>query len=101
MFFKERFNLSSSVNQYVLAYFVFVLLFYGIRYTVDWAPYTQMIEHPELSPDLLFRFLAERVRGEFGFSFIYQLHIVLIGGGTFIASQANGRVSFPGRHLCH
>lgn len=84
MFFKERFKLSSSVNQYVLAYFVFVLLFYGIRYTADWAPYTQMIEHPELSPDLLFRFLAERVRGEFGFSFIYQLHIVLIGGAHLL-----------------
>lgn len=80
MFLKEKFKLSSSVNQYVLAYFVFVLLFYGIRYTADWASYTQMIEHPELSPDLLFRFLAERVRGECGFSYIYQLHIVLMGG---------------------
>lgn len=66
MFLKEKFKLSSSVNQYVLAYFVFVLLFYGIRYTADWATYTRMIEHPELSLDLLFRFLAERVRGECG-----------------------------------
>lgn len=81
MFLKEKFKLSSSVNQYVLAYFVFVLLFYGIRYTADWATYTQMIEHPELSSDLLFRFLAERVRGECGFSYIYKLHIVLMGGG--------------------
>lgn len=80
MFLKEKFKLSSSVNQYVLAYFVFVLLFYGIRYTADWATYTQMIEHPELSLDLLFRFLAERVRGECGFSYIYKLHIVLMGG---------------------
>lgn len=63
MFLKEKFKLSSSVNQYVLAYFVFVLLFYGIRYTADWATYTRMIEHPELSLDLLFRFLAERVNG--------------------------------------
>lgn len=49
MFLKEKVRLSSSVNQYVLAYFVFVLLFYGTHYTVDRAPYTQMIEHSELS----------------------------------------------------
>lgn len=101
MFLKEKFKLSSSVNQYVLAYFVFVPLFYGIRYTADWAAYTQMIEHPELSSDLLFRFLAERVRGECGFSYIYQLHIVLMGGGISIASQANGRVSCSCHYLCH
>ena len=47
MFLKEKVRLSSSVNQYVLAYFV--LLFYGTHYTVDRAPYTQMIEHSELS----------------------------------------------------
>lgn len=81
-----KLKLTSSVNQYILAYFIFTLLFYGIHYTADWAAYEQMIERPELSSDLLFRFLAERVRGDFGFSFIYQLHIILMGGCIYCCS---------------
>lgn len=58
---------------------VFIFLFIGVQYTADWKGYEAYMAAPEMCPDILFSYIAEKST-YFGWSFleVYRLHIVFM-----------------------
>lgn len=72
-------NISKNGMMGLFDIIAFILLFIGVRYTADWAGYEMYMNVPELCPDVLFSYIAEK-SSYFDVTFleIYRLHIVAI-----------------------
>ena len=72
------YNLNKTTN-FIIAFIIFCLAFWGIRYTSDWEAYETFFFDSSLSRDVAFKYLANWfVRMGLEYIDLFRLHIVII-----------------------
>ncbi len=71
--------LKYSTVGWVIALFIFIIAFWGVRYNSDWEGYSYFYTHSDQSPDIAFGMLSDIFVGyDFEYYYLYRFHIIVM-----------------------
>jgi len=77
---EELYSKKTSFLPYIISLFIFIIPFWGLHYTSDWAGYNYVFNNPSESRDYFFELLSTHFKN-YGYAFedLYRFHILLMG----------------------
>lgn len=88
--------LKYSTVGWVIALFIFIIAFWGVRYNSDWEGYSYFYTHSDQSPDIAFGMLSDIFVGyDFEYYYLYRSHIIVMSlAFLFFTSKFTDRYLF-------